>query len=579
MIKSLRILFFTASFFLVLQGFISCGKSRTAEPGMSAETAVLSPEPPATVSAAAQEAESVTEPVSDAASIQDSPAPGIEALAAGILEEAVVSDFTRLNELAAEAESAGMMESLILELERQASLPDAPPAFHVALSALYGRKGFKTKEYAALAAAEEAAKRPGVAFNIALVHGRKKLLEGSADADGFIVGNFDIASEPAGAAVFLDGKPAGSSPVRLEKIKAGAHSIRLELSGYDPWSADFNLGVGKTVALVETLRAKPALLALKVVPSGAVVKIDGNPVSITNPVTLEHGTHELTIEETNSKKIVEALSVNPGESVSRSYTMEPAVFNWSFDTTPRGGIVSLDGKEIGIAPIENYPVVAGKHQVTVNLDKYEVLNETRSFDGGNFSSFSHNFYLVRAPYKIQTKTIRLKNKEDWDGIEPVPMNDLQIRDTMPNVAGNTISRVALAQDKQYVYWLMEFSDGTPSVKTGVSYSIMIQMDPVKSEKHIALKLGSNGNPGTLQPHLPYNPPGKTDDWQDMWNNSGSNADYVIGAGYIVARFPRASILKTIKAGSVYKLNIGTYLEEAKDNDGKWSGFELAKAIL
>jgi len=500
---------------------------------------------------------------------------GFEAVAVSLVEQAGKADFDSLKIVVSEAESDGMTDALIDLLEKQAALPDAPPAVHVALSVLYGRKGLKTKEYAALALAEEAAKQPGVVFNIALVHGRKKLLEGSPDADSFIVGSFDLVSDPPGASVYLDGKPAGSSPVRLEKIKAGAHSIRLELSGYDPWSADFNLGVGKTVALVETLQAKPALLALKVVPSGAVVKIDGNPVSITNPVTLEHGTHELTIEEPNSKKIVEALSVNPGESVSRSYTMEPAVFNWSFDTTPRGGIVSLDGKEIGIAPIENYPVVAGKHQVTVNLDKYEVLNETRNFDRGMNANFVHQFTLIEAPYRIPTKTIRLKNREDWNGVEPVPMKDFDFRDTMPNLAGTAFKRVFLAQDTKYVYWLMEFSDGKPAVNTGVNYAINCYVEPGNKELHIAMKLGDWGEAGTYKPHLPYGP--VSNNYDDKWNDAGSSADYYIGPDYLVARFPRANLLKVLKTGTNYRFVIQMYLRNKDDK--KWSGFEMPKVML
>jgi len=555
---------------------MSCGKSRTAGPGTSEVIASFEAESSVPVSATAPAAGAATEAMEDAAVIPAPPSPGIESAAAGFLAGAASSDFTQLNKLAAEAETAGQTESLIVELERQAALPDAPPAVLVALSVLYGRKGFKTKEYAALAAAEEAAKQPGVAFNIALVHGRKKLLEGSADADSFIVGSFDLVSDPPGASVYLDGKPAGSSPVRLEKIKAGAHSIRLELSGYDPWSADFNLGVGKTVALVETLRAKPALLALKVVPSGAVVKIDGNPISFANPVSLEHGTHELTIEEPNSKTIVETLSLQPGETASRSYSMEPETFKWHLSTIPPGGIISIDGKEIGIAPLVDYPIIAGKHQVTVKLDKYEVLNETRNFDGGVYSTFTYRFYLVPAPYKIPTKTIRLKNREDWDGVEPVSMENFNFRDTMPTIAGTAISRAFIAQDTKYVYWLMEFSDGKPSARSGVSYAAQFFVEPAKKDLHIAMKLGTDKKEtGVFKPHLPYGPIANTH--QDMWNDAGSVVDYVIGENYLVARFPRANLLKVMKDNTSYRLVFNLYTEGQKD--GKWTGIELPKAML
>jgi hypothetical protein len=41
-----------------------------------------------------------------------------------------------------------------------------------------------------------------------------------------------IASEPAGAAVFLDGRPRGVTPLRLSDLPAGDHRVRLVMSGY-----------------------------------------------------------------------------------------------------------------------------------------------------------------------------------------------------------------------------------------------------------------------------------------------------------------------------------------------------------
>ncbi|WP_052571927.1 serine/threonine-protein kinase [Geothrix fermentans] len=46
-----------------------------------------------------------------------------------------------------------------------------------------------------------------------------------------------VASEPAGAAIFLDGEPHGKTPAALEIPGEGSHQLRLELEGYLPWSA------------------------------------------------------------------------------------------------------------------------------------------------------------------------------------------------------------------------------------------------------------------------------------------------------------------------------------------------------
>jgi len=46
-----------------------------------------------------------------------------------------------------------------------------------------------------------------------------------------------VASEPPGATIYLDGEPHGKTPAALEVPGEGSHQLRLELEGYQPWSA------------------------------------------------------------------------------------------------------------------------------------------------------------------------------------------------------------------------------------------------------------------------------------------------------------------------------------------------------
>jgi hypothetical protein len=49
-------------------------------------------------------------------------------------------------------------------------------------------------------------------------------------------GGLSIDSVPAGATVFVNNQPVGQTPIRLRSLPAGSRAIRLELSGYAPWS-------------------------------------------------------------------------------------------------------------------------------------------------------------------------------------------------------------------------------------------------------------------------------------------------------------------------------------------------------
>lgn len=49
-------------------------------------------------------------------------------------------------------------------------------------------------------------------------------------------GGLRIDSRPAGAAVFVNNKQVGHTPIVLSSLEAGSRAIRIQLNGYAPWS-------------------------------------------------------------------------------------------------------------------------------------------------------------------------------------------------------------------------------------------------------------------------------------------------------------------------------------------------------
>lgn len=54
---------------------------------------------------------------------------------------------------------------------------------------------------------------------------------------GPFTGDLYVVSRPPGAAVFMDGKQVGTTPLSLRAVPSGSHAIRLEASGYRRWSS------------------------------------------------------------------------------------------------------------------------------------------------------------------------------------------------------------------------------------------------------------------------------------------------------------------------------------------------------
>jgi len=58
-----------------------------------------------------------------------------------------------------------------------------------------------------------------------------------AGAPGAKVGSLMVDSRPAGARVLVDGKLVGTTPLLLDSVAVGDHSVRLELDGFNSWTA------------------------------------------------------------------------------------------------------------------------------------------------------------------------------------------------------------------------------------------------------------------------------------------------------------------------------------------------------
>src|SRR4029079_18329479 len=71
------------------------------------------------------------------------------------------------------------------------------------------------------------------------------------------VGAAAIPPTPSGAAVKVDGVPAGRTPLRNQKLKLGAHRIDLAADGFEPWSGSVTVREGRKAKVDIFLKAIP----------------------------------------------------------------------------------------------------------------------------------------------------------------------------------------------------------------------------------------------------------------------------------------------------------------------------------
>jgi PEGA domain len=68
------------------------------------------------------------------------------------------------------------------------------------------------------------------------------------------LGTLNLTTEPSNATVLVDGQPRGETPLRLESLEAGPHTLTLTKDGYAPASQAFEVSSGQAASLAVQLQ-------------------------------------------------------------------------------------------------------------------------------------------------------------------------------------------------------------------------------------------------------------------------------------------------------------------------------------
>jgi PKD repeat protein len=135
-------------------------------------------------------------------------------------------------------------------------------------------------------------------------------------------GSISVTSSPTGASVNLDGWDKGTTPVILEQVKAGSHTITLKKTGFEDSVHTVTVTGGGTAQVKMILvpadrTGQPSISGILIVsstPAGSNVYLDGERVGMT-PVRIPDvraGTHRLVLTLQNYNDIARMVEVIGG---------------------------------------------------------------------------------------------------------------------------------------------------------------------------------------------------------------------------------------------------------------------------
>src|SRR5271165_185524 len=190
-----------------------------------------------------------------------------------------------------------------------------------------------------------------------------------------------VQSEPAGAAILLDGKPPQAPSNTFTHVPFGTHQLSATLHDYEPIKQDIEVRRGMTPQI--RLQLKPtqeiASLSVQTEPAGASILLDGRPPQApSNTFThVPFGTHQLTATLDDYEPIKQDIEVRRGMTPQVRLQLKPTqeIAALSVQTEPAGAAILLDGKPPQAASNTFTRVPFGTHQLSATLDDYEPIKQ------------------------------------------------------------------------------------------------------------------------------------------------------------------------------------------------------------
>ena len=138
-----------------------------------------------------------------------------------------------------------------------------------------------------------------------------------------------VFSHPDNASVTLDGIYVGrtleKTPLNLDAIPAGEHTVALELPGYQPYSTQVSVSPNQVSAVNALLIPSFGAVSVTSDPAGAAVFLDNTSIGIS-PVTagnISEGSHLVTIQREGYSDYSASILVTAGTTSSVSAALLP----------------------------------------------------------------------------------------------------------------------------------------------------------------------------------------------------------------------------------------------------------------
>ena len=181
-----------------------------------------------------------------------------------------------------------------------------------------------------------------------------------------------IDSIPGNATVWVDGEPAGSTPLKFELL-TGDHDIELKAERFKPWHTRLAVAANQPQVL-DPVRLQPAdgTLTVQTNPSGANVMLSNTFAgqTPTNLTLAANTTHLIQLSKAGYETENREVSVGSAASKTLSVKLRPKLGIIHLVVAPVDAEIVVDGKPRGRVP-RQLRLVAVEHRLEIKKNGYQ----------------------------------------------------------------------------------------------------------------------------------------------------------------------------------------------------------------
>ncbi|MCK6560925.1 serine/threonine protein kinase [candidate division KSB1 bacterium] len=197
-------------------------------------------------------------------------------------------------------------------------------------------------------------------------------------------GTLAIKSDPAGAAILLNGRAFGVTP-QTAVIAAGRHEIILRLPGYKDDTTFVTIFSGQTSEAFGRLQLQTGTLSVLVKPFGTIYlngALERQESTLRFTKTLAAGVHRLTAVHPTLGRWEKNVTIAPDEEVSleidfnRQATLRVTAFDQS--NNPVYASIIVDGNDLNQKAPKQLMLHIGLHTIAVRQEGYRMVGPAKT---------------------------------------------------------------------------------------------------------------------------------------------------------------------------------------------------------